>query len=94
MGREVAVADIGPHPQTALRLLDLVQRQPAHVDQHPGPRDPELEVVHQVGAATQELGLGVSRHQRDRARGVLGAVVVELPHATPAAWRTAARMPA
>ncbi|GHF84712.1 hypothetical protein GCM10018787_36940 [Streptomyces thermodiastaticus] len=52
MGRQVAVAHHGPHPQrTAGQLLDAVQRQPAHVDQGGGLLHPELHKVHQVGAA-------------------------------------------
>ena len=60
VGGEVGVAHQRPDPQSALRRgLDRVEPEPVHVDQVGGRLNLELHQVKQVGAARNELRIGV-----------------------------------
>src|SRR5579884_4269908 len=79
-------------PEPAVRRLpDLVLGEPAYVDEELGRLDPESHEIDEIRAAAEELGLRLVGDERDRARGIVRALVAERPHAR-AASRTAATM--
>ena len=62
---EIRVAHQRADAQAAVgRRLDLVERQPVHVDEVRGRLDLELHQVEQVGSAGDELGAGDARRGR------------------------------
>src|SRR5438445_606813 len=89
----VAVACGGADANAAAALLDGRQRQACHVDEVRGPLHAGLHEVHEVGAAAEELRVGLARDGGHGGARVAGARVGERPHAgLPAAARTAATM--
>ncbi len=92
VGGKVAVAHPRPDPHAALRQrLDLVERQPGHVDKQVGARDAELHVVDEVGAGAEKRRTRAARDPRHGTRGVGGALVFKRVHDAAAA-RIAATM--
>lgn len=82
MRGEVAVGDGGADAQSAVvGRLDPVEREGADVDEPGRALHAGLHQVDEVGAAAEVAGVGVGAEQGHRAGDVVGAPVVELPHA-------------
>ncbi|CAM5563154.1 hypothetical protein SALBM217S_05837 [Streptomyces griseoloalbus] len=82
MRGEIAVGDGRADAHRAvLAGLDPVEREGADVDEPGGGLDAVLHQVDEVGAAAEVAGVRVGVEQGDRAGDVVGAPVVELPHA-------------
>lgn len=94
VGGEVAVGDGGADAQAAFGGgLDAVQGEFADVDEAGGPLDAGLHQVDEVGATAEEPCVGVGGEQGEGVLDVVGAAVVELPHAAPSSVVGAGRRP-
>ena len=91
VGCQIGVRHQRADPHTTLYVtLYLVERQPADVHDPVGRGHPQPHPVDEVGAAGEEHGTG-ARCRGDRARGVVGAPVVEGLHCCATARTDAIR---